>query len=270
VLLRGDAKKADDPTKVVGMLPTLQQLIAANGERVDDAYSSSRLATWMLLGAALLSLGGLIAAQVRLARTTHRYLNVPLVAATGVVLLVLGSGAFIMARAQSSANTVRESSYSDLRSLANARIQGYIAKSAESISLIYIGTGGPSAAAQEQFSTAMNEASQQLNRVPNNPGLTELTAWGDLHKTLYALAGTNWQTAAVNATSADPGTVNTTFDGFNTKTSDALKEQAGLVDSGLKTGRLGLQLLGWIAIVAGVLAAVASWAGISQRLEEYR
>lgn len=280
VLLRGDGKPAGDPTKTeVGMLPTLQQLIDANGERVEDAYADSRLATWLLVGTGLLALGGLAAVQVWLARRTHRYLSLPLVGATVTVLLVLGIGAVVMAQAQNAANDVYDSSYRNLQNLANARIQAYTAKSAESISLIYRGTGGGYPAADAQYAEARKQASNRLADVPaaggGGVGLPELAAWSAAHDAVFKAAETNWVAAAKAATAPSTGdgdttTINGTFDRLDRVTDAALKAEAGGVDAGLATGRLGLRLLGWIAIVAGVLAAAAAWAGITQRLEEYR
>lgn len=273
VLLRGDG----DTGKVKGMLPTLQTLMATSDGRVDDAYDRSRLATWLLAGAVLLTLGGLVAVQVRLARRTHRYLNIPLAGASVVALLVLGVGSVVMVSAQANANDVRDTSYRALQNVARARIAAYTAKSAESISLIYLGTGGNYAAAQQQFEQSTQDAAARLKEVPGaasgGVGASELAAWKAKHGEIYKKASTSWQAAAKEATkdaAAGSVTLNSTFAALEKVTSDALDTQARSVDSGLLSGRVPLTALSWVAIVAGLLAAVAAWAGIAQRLEEYR
>lgn len=264
-LLRGNEK-----TKIAGMLPTLQQLMGDNSRRVDDAYSRSGWATWILLATVLLGLGGLIAVQVRLARLSRRYLNVPLVGASGAVLLVLATGAVVMIGAQSSANRVYDSSYTALQNVATARIQAYTAKSAESISLIYRGTGGDFGSADNQYEAATKEAAAKLTGVG---GTAELDAWKAAHQKVITTAGgpeqDAWQRAAKEA-SADGSAINSTFDALDTVTGRALERNAAQVDSGLTSGHLGLILLTWIAVVVGVVAAAAGWGGIAQRLEEYR
>jgi len=268
-LLRGNEK-----VKVTGMLPTLQQLMGDNSARVDAAYSRSGRATWILLGAVLLALGGLFVVQVRLARITRRYLNVPLVGASAAVFLVLVTGAVVMVTAQRSANTVHDTSYKDLQNVATARIQAYTAKSAESISLIYRGTGGDYASADTRYTAATTDAAARLVGVG---GGDELKAWRGAHDTVFQKAAGKgagaWQNAAVAATgegSAEAPTINSTFAAFDEVTVRTLDDRAATVDVGLTRGHLGLLLLTWIAIVVGVIAAAASWTGISQRLEEYR
>jgi hypothetical protein len=241
---------------------------------VDDAYSSSRRATWILVATVLLALGGLVVVQVRLARMTRRYLNLPLVGASAAVFLVLAAGAVVMATAQSSAGTVYRTSYAELRSVATARIEAYTAKSAESIALIYRGTGGDYGPVDQRYDEAMKDAAARLGGIG---GVAELTAWKTAHDAVFATAGGNapqaWQDAAKAATapgSASQPTINSTFAAFDAKTLETLQTKSAAVDTGLDQGHLGLLLLTWIAVVAGVLAAVAAWTGIAQRLEEYR
>ena len=156
--------------------------MSAESVRVDDAYSRSRRATWLLVGALLLSLGGLVVVQVRLAQRTHRYLNLPLAGATAGVFAVLLVGTIVMAIAQNSANRVYDTSYTDLRNLATARIEAYTAKSAESISLIYRGTGGDYAAADKRYAQATEDAK---NKLGHRDGLAQLTAWRAAHDAVF-------------------------------------------------------------------------------------
>jgi len=76
----------------------------------------------------VLAVFGLGAVQVWLARTTRRYLNLPLVAASAAVVLVLIAGGLVMAAAQRSANDVKDGSYAATLALAKARIAAYSGK----------------------------------------------------------------------------------------------------------------------------------------------
>jgi hypothetical protein len=269
-----DLLRGNDKAKTTGMLPTLEQLMRDNSARVDAAYSRSRWATGILVAAVLLSLGGLIVVQVRLARMTRRYLNLPLVGASVAVFLVLAVGAVLMATAQRSANTVYDHSYSDLQNVATARIQAYTAKSAESISLNYRGNGGDFSAPDTRYAEATAQAAAKLAGIG---GVDELNAWKAAHDTVFETAAGRgvraWQDAARAATAegtAETPTLNSTFAAFGEVTARMLDDRAVEVGSGLSRGHVGLVVMMWIAVVVGVFAAAAAWGGISQRLEEYR
>jgi len=76
--------------------------------------------------------------------------------------------------------------------------------------------------------------------------------------------------AAATEPRGKPGTSNTTFAAFDEESRKALQSQATQVSEGLAAPRTLLLLLGLLAVVLGVVAAAASWLGVSQRLEEYR
>jgi hypothetical protein len=269
VLLRGDTAGKDRPS---GMLPALERLMTVNSDRVDGAYDRSGFATWILVGTVLITFGGLITVQVRLARRTHRYLNVPLAVSSVIALLLLGAGSVVMMSAQVHASDVRDTSYRALQNVARARIAAYTAKSAESISLIYLGTGGAHQTAQAQFVQSTKETSQLLRDLREMPGSAELAAWQAKHKEVYSEASTQYENAIKKATrdSADASTLNGTFTALEKATGVYLQAQAGSVDSGLLAGRVPLLVLSWLSIIVGLCAAVLAWAGVSQRLEEYR
>jgi hypothetical protein len=271
--LRQAANLLRDDKTTPNMLPTLDKLIWANTQRVEDAYSASRWATLRLVLAALVVLAGLGVVQVWLARQTHRYLNVPLAAASGAVVLVLVVGAVVMASAESAANDVHDKSYASTLALARARIAVFTGKSQESISLIYLGTGGDSASAEKAYQDAYTAALAQLGVVQRqtgqDSGVGELTSWNKVHAGVYTTAQTNWTKAATLATNrSDP--LNTHFTNLDGVTKKLLDTEATAVDKGLSDNHGVLLLLGWLTLVIGLVAAGAAWAGVSQRLEEYR
>jgi hypothetical protein len=268
-LLRGTTPADGSPD----MLPTLGNLIQANTQRVDDAYSTSDWATAWLVLAAVLAAAGLGVVQFWLARTTHRYLNVPLAGASVAVVLVLIAGALVMGSAQGRANQVRDGAYTATLALAKARIAAFTGKSAESISLIYLGTGGDYQGSEKTYQDSLGTARTQLTTVSQisgaDAGMAELGGWDAQHSKIYTQAQTDW-TTAVKQASAPDGALNASFKAVDTATASALTTQAAAVDDGLGGSHGLLVALGWITLVVGLVAAGAAWAGVSQRLEEYR
>jgi len=258
------------------MLPTLSRLIDANTSRVNDAYSASNWATLRLALAAVLVLVALGVVQVWLARVTHRWINVQLAAATVAVLVVLVAGTVVMVNAQSRANDVRDGAYASTLDLALARINVFTAKSQESISLIYLGTGGGYAEAEKGFQDSLGKAKAQLKRVADadadNSGLDTVSqSWESTHKKVYDQAQTDWTGAAKLASAkAGTGNLNGTFNQVDQATDKVLTSRSQAVYDGLTSSHVPLLVLGWITLVVGLIAAGAAWAGVSQRLEEYR
>lgn len=256
------------------MLPTLNRLVSDNATRVDDAFAASRTATWLLVLAGVLGLGVLLVAQFRVALRSHRFLNVPLVTATAAVLVALIAGGAAMATAQSRADQVKDKSYAATLALANARISAYVGKSYQSITLIYIGTGGDYPTSQKAYGTSVATAKEKLGAAATatgeDAGTAQLAAWTAKSTELYATAQSDWQKAAEQATQTATGSVNALFTAFDLATQPALTTQVAAVDDGLGSMHGLLVVLAWAAVLLGVVAAGAAWLGISLRLEEYR
>lgn len=265
-LLRSDARSPN-------LLPTLDKLVSDNAARVDDAFAVSRLATWLLVAAALIGLGALGYVQVWLARRSHRFLNLPLVAATTAVIVGLVAGTVVMVTAQSKARQVKDHSYAATLALANARIAAYVGKSYQSITLIYIGTGGDYPGSQVNYTAQVGKAKDRLAAASAggaDVGATELQNWVAASDKLYTAALGDWVSAATSATQTGAGSVNTLFASFDQATRPALATQATAVEDGLSGSHGALVVLGWLALLLGIVAAGLAWAGISLRLEEYR
>lgn len=265
-LLRSD-------TKSPNLLPTLDTLVSDNAGRVDDSFAASRRAGWLLVGAGVLGLGALAYGQVWLARRSHRFLNLPLVAATVAVVVGLAAGGAVMIAAQSEANQVKDESYAATLALANARIAAYVGKSYQSIALIYVGTGGDYPTNQKNYQSQVGKAKERLTAAAGsgaNVGATELQEWVTANEQLYTAAQSDWVSAATSATKTTPGSVNALFAAFDQATRPALAGQATAVKDGLSGSSGALVVLGWLALLLGIVAAGLSWLGVSLRLEEYR
>ncbi len=78
--------------------------------------------------------------------------------------------------------------------------------------------------------------------------------------------GGHWRQARDLAT----GDSNAAFTTFDESSAQALAAQAAATNERLSGSDTALQLVGWLTVAVGLLAAAASLAGISRRLGEYR
>jgi hypothetical protein len=250
------------------MLPTLQSVVAADAARVEDAFDDARLAVIELVVAALVVLGGLAAVQVWLARRTRRILNVPMTWGTVAVLLTIVVGALTMIGSQGAADTVHDTNYAATKALAQARIAAYDAKANESLTLVYQGAGQAFETAYGQdLATARQQLAAAQHAGGGDVGISALNAWNSVHQAIRkADDGGRWQQAVNQATTES----NTRFTAFADTSKDALDKQALGVSDGLTASHWQLVLLGWLTLVVGIVAAALAWAGIGQRLGEYR
>ena len=257
-------------------LPLLTNLGEANNARVTEEFDrAARAALWLVV-AGVLALAVLVLSLVWLARRTRRYLNLPLVVATAGVLVVLVVGAFVMAGAQSRANDVRATSYTALRSLAEARIAANAAKSDASISFLYLRTGGSFATYKSDYDAKVLQVGQSLQRAGSaapSDSTTDFVTWRKAADTIFTTDFTtrpdDWIKAA-NAMAKVDEPFNKPFLALDDALAHQIGTEADKVGTGLDDGRAPIVVLGWAALVVGLLAAVGSWAGIAQRLEDYR
>jgi len=254
------------------ILPALARVNDANAARVASAYDDAA-AAWLRLGlAALLGLGALVAGQVWLARRTHRVLNPPLVVATGIMLIAVVGGGVVLAGQQAAAERIGNGAYQAAAALAQARIAAYDAKSNESLTLIQRGSGQ---AYQTAWLAAVAEARAQLQRAEAAGGgsaaIEPLNAWIQVHQQIRTKDdGGDWDAAVRLATGSGSGTSNAAFQAFADASQQALTREAAAVSDGLNSVHLPLLIIGWLVLVVGMAAAVATWWGFSLRLEEYR
>jgi len=273
--LRGvdDANPNLLPTGTTGLLPALDGLIAANRHRVDDAYTASGWATLRLVAADVAALAALAGVQVWLARRTRRYVNVPLAAATVAVLAVTVAGGVIMVGAQSRADGVRSSSYAAFTSLADARISVNAAKSDAAISFLYLRTGGSSATFRTDFDARTGAVEAALQRAGEASSGVDVgkpyAAWKAGATGLFGKVDQAWVDSAGELAS-QTSKINGDFSTVDGALDRGITAQVGQVDQRLGDGNLPLVVIGWLALLVGILAAVLAWGGIAQRLEDYR
>ncbi len=254
-------------------LPPLTSLVDANNERVAAEFDNAGSAvTWLLL-TGLLTLLVLAGGLVWLARRTRRYVNVPLAAAAVIVLVTLAAGTAGLAGISGKVHTVRDGVYAATLSTAQARIAGFDAKSNESLTLIARGSGAPFEASWKASDTVVRT---QIARLEGNSASADLeplpwSGYAAVHRKIRTLDdGGNWDAAVKLATGTTSSSGNTSFARFDTSS------DRQLTALGQKTASQLDQAGGWLAfasvlgLLAGIVAALFAWWGVSQRLEEYR
>src|SRR6266511_2473141 len=123
------------------LLPAAQQLYRFETDRLAADRGGASAVPWLALLLGLVTLAGLVWAQLRLSRQTHRTLNVGLVAATlaGLVMVSWVGTAWVAAASQLHASNREGSAQVEL--LAGARIAALQARADEALTLVARGTG---------------------------------------------------------------------------------------------------------------------------------
>jgi hypothetical protein len=268
--LRGDA------------LPVLDALVAANTDRVETELNNAQWAmAWVVVGG-LLAVGILVGVSVWLARRTHRYLNMPVGLAGGIGLAVLLVGGLLLFSAGQTASEVRDGPYAAALAASTARVDAFDAKANESLTLIARGSGGAFETAWKERAASVEEnlASEALAANVQMDSTDEWDAYAAVHKAIRQDddAG-RWEQAVARATGHAPAgstvpapkeNANTTFAEFDSVSAAQLKEAGHATTSRLTSSVGWLRAFGWLAVLAGLIAALAAWWGVAARLEEYR
>ncbi|HSO64609.1 MAG TPA: hypothetical protein VLQ78_05855 [Ornithinibacter sp.] len=254
-------------------LPLLTNLSEANDARVTEEFDrAARSALWLVLPG-LLVLAGLVLSLVWLARRTRRYVNVPLAAGALVVLVTLVGGTVGLLSVKQDVDTTRDGVYAATRSTAQARIAGFDAKSNESLTLIARGSGAAFEKAWQASSAAVVGEVARLGQNPASSGREPLPwdSYATVHQEIRALddAG-DWEGAVELATGQGADTGNATFAAFDTASDEQLAALSDQTSQQLDDTGGWLPLAGVLGLLAGVIAALCAWWGVSMRLEEYR
>lgn len=261
------------------LLPLLAEVVENDAAQVDDAYGRAGEAVAFLILSAGVGAIGLVLVQVWLARRTHRWLNVGLVAASALVTVGIIGSVVVVGSTGSTADEVRSTSYAATSALAKARAAAYSAKGLESLTLVKQGGG---AAYEKAWQADQSTIAAQLDaaakaRVDVSAARAALAQWVVTHTEIRRLDdGGSWPTAVAAATVDTASAAsrnlssNTDFAALVAALDPALDAQSTAVSDRLSTTWTPLQVLGWGLLVLGVLAAVASVGGISRRLGEYR
>lgn len=263
-------------------LPVLDALVKANTGRVESELGAAQWALVWVIAGGLIALGVLIGISLWLARRTHRYLNLPIVLAAAITLVAFVLGGLVLFSAGQTAREVRDGPYAAALAASTARVDAFDAKANESLTLVARGSGSA-------FETAWQERAAQVEAQISSAALVdnvqtdsreEWDAYAAVHADIRkADDGGDWEGAVALATGERPaGTqatppqtnANTTFADFDTASAAQLSEASKAATSRLTSPVNGLRFFGWLAVLAGLIAALAAWWGVAARLEEYR
>ena len=241
-------------------LPILKNLVDANAQR-----ASSQMTVIIAIPIAiieLLLLGGLVWAQVWLAKRFKRRFNVPLVFGTAIGLVSLIVTVVLIAWAGISLASVRDGHFADVRAASNARVAANDAKSNESLTLIARGSGG---AFQDAWQASADSVATDITRFRDLDSLWQ--PYVKVHTEIRALDdGAQWDQAVQLATSKS----NTAFEAFDQSVASQVEGSSAATTAGLN------RLMPWLiagavlAAIAGAAMAVFGRRGVELRLKEYR
>ena len=247
----------------------------ANRERVQHELDAAKRALLWLVLPGLLALLVLAGAMLWMAVRTHRYVNLPLAGATLAVLVGLVAGWVVLAGVASRVDEVRDGPYAAALATAQARVAGFDAKAQESLTLIKRGSGGDlrEGLADARPTQATSDAARRASgRSPAR------TCGGRLRRrarrrcagsTTAASGSRRWPPRPHRAAPARPAPTRP-FKAFDRATHDLLVSTSGEASARLAAPGGWLVLAGALGLLLGLLAAAASWWGVSQRLQEYR
>jgi len=254
-------------------LPPLQSLVEANNQRVAAEFDNARSAALWLVLTGILALVVLAIAMVWLARRTRRYLNLPLAAGAVIVLATLVVGTAGLAGISGKVGTVRDGVYAATVSTAKARIAGFDAKSNESLALIARGSG---AAFETSWKVSDEVVQRELAHLGGNSASSGLEPlpwdkYSSVHQQIRTLDDSgNWDGAVRLATGTSATSGNASFAGFDKASGQQLSTLGKDTASQLDQAGGWLMFASVLGLLAGIIAALCSWWGVSLRLEEYR
>jgi hypothetical protein len=248
-------------------LPILDNLVSANAARAADEMKAG--VGYVILVVSLLALGGMIAAQLWLARRFKRTINVGVLASSIVLLVIVIGTLVVVQQLRSGLNEISSGSLAAVNTAANARINANNAKSNESLTLIARGSGQ---AFEEAWKSSANSVSESLGRLPDQPELaSQWQAYADVHSQIRALDdGGQWEKAVARATGSGKNSSNTVFGTFDGNLAGYLDSVSQDASNSLADEQPVMVVAAILILLGGLAAALLGRWGVAERLREYR
>jgi hypothetical protein len=253
------------------LLRQAQTLFGIAQREVSDGYGNARSVVWVVLFVLLLLLllGGLLFAQRYLSRATHRTFNVPLVAATGLTLLLALGAAGVLTSQNVHLHRAGEHGSTPAAQLAEARILALQERGDEALELAAHGSGtayeGDFVSARDRLTAAGGPLSSDY--LANEAVIAHQT-YLNQHKQVRQLDDGGDYDAAVKV-AIGPDTTKA-FDTVTTDIGQALEERKAVFTSEIDRAGNGLGLLTALGPLVALLVCAFAFIGIRARLEEYR
>jgi hypothetical protein len=266
------------------LLPAADQLYRLETERLAGDRDGAAAFPWLTVPLILLTLAGLVVAQVYLVRRTRRLVNVGLATATaaGAVLLLWVGLSWIGAAVNLNASD-RDGS-GQVEVLAQARIAALQARADEALTLVARGSGG---AFEDDFNTNMTTLAGEdgqgglLARAQNDatdPAVSDaladavsaVTEWRTVHTTLRGLDDAGQYPDAVKLAIGTDGSSAAAFNRVDDRLAAAIATASRAFDEGADSagGALVATGFGWSVLTLVLVAGVV--VGLQQRIAEYR
>ncbi|WIM99211.1 hypothetical protein ACTOB_002855 [Actinoplanes oblitus] len=260
------------------LLPQAEGLFTSAQDRVDAAQRDATGFPWPVLLLGLLTVAGLVGAQVLVARRTNRVFNVGLVAAALVALILLAWPVTALSAAASRVDAGRGEGSALVSALADGRRLALQARADEALTLIARGSG---AAFEKDYVTVMADLDRVMgtalrhapaaDRQLIEQAREQADRWYDMHRQLRQLDDRGDYLAAVaSATATGKADLPAVFGQLDTAVTTALAAANERVDR--QAGRGGSALTGLeialLLLTGGLVAAVIL--GFRPRLKEYR
>ncbi len=257
LLARADTQLTDE------LLTPLSAAVVTSGDRVPTDLTSGWL-PWVI-GGAVLTVGGLVAISVALARASHRYVNPGIALALVCALASVGVLVATANAASNAATGFAQDSRADLVALTDVQQRVHQARADE---LLAVGLQAAGTSYQQRWSTAYAAASSTITQLPKSgSAASNLKSYDTAHSQVVAATGkAQWETAAGLAT----GTAGKAFTTLNQSLNTIAANLRSPVTASLKSVGDGTA-----AAIAGVIAltltgaGLAVW-GVARRIEEYR
>ena len=248
-------------------LPILDNLVSANAARAADEMQAG--AGYIVLVLAALGLAAVIAAQIWLARTFKRTINVGMMASAAVLLLMVIGSLVAVLQLRGALNEISTGSLAAVNTAADTRIEANNAKSNESLTLIARGSGQAFDAA---WKSSADSVTGNLARLSGQPELaSQWQAYADVHAQIRELDdGGQWDKAVAKATGSGKSSSNTVFGTFDSNLASYLDGVSLDASSSLADEQPIMIVAAILILLGGVAVALLGRWGVTERLKEYR
>jgi len=248
-------------------LPILDNLVSANAARAAEEMRAG--AGFIVLVLAVLGLAGVIVAQLWLARTFKRTINVGMVASAAVLLLIVIGSLVAVLQLRSALNEISTGSLAAVNTAADTRIDANNAKSNESLTLIARGSGQ---AFESAWKSSADSVAANLARLNGKPGLaSQWQAYADVHNQIRELDdGGQWDKAVAQATGSGRTSSNTVFGTFDSNLASYLDGVSLDASNALADEEPIMIVAAILILLGGVAVALLGRWGVTERLKEYR
>jgi hypothetical protein len=248
-------------------LPILENLVSANAARAADEMQAGT--GYIVLVLAVLGLGAVIAAQIWLARTFKRTINVGMMASAAVLLLIVIGSLVAVLQLGGALNQISTGSLAAVNTAADTRIDANNAKSNESLTLIARGSGQ---AFEDAWKSSADSVTGNLARLSGKPELaSQWQAYADVHTQIRELDdGGQWDKAVAKATGSGKDSSNTVFGTFDSNLATYLDGVSLDASNSLADEQPIMIVAAILILLGGVAVALLGRWGLSERLKEYR